>query len=77
MIQNGLCAPLLLDLLLYHLPLSEGARALQRRQLLVQDPVEHLHVDRTLREAPRLRLATLQQLRNLVMIFAVSSDFPF
>ena len=56
---------LLFDLLLYHLPLPEGAGALQRRQLLVEDPVQHLHVDRALRVVPGFRLAALEQLRNL------------
>ena len=56
---------LLFDLLLNHLPLPEGARALQRRQLLVEDPVQHLDVDRTLGVVPRFHLAALEQLRNL------------
>ena len=57
---------ILFDLLLDHLPLPEGARALQGRQLLVEDPVQHRDIDRTLRVVPRgFRLAALEQLRNL------------
>ena len=61
---------LLFDLLLDHLPLPEGARALQGRQLLVEDPVQHRDIDRTLRVAPRrgFRLAALEQLRNLDVV---------